>query len=242
MVPASYLVIGASRGLGRALVRELLARTDADIIAVSRRAVAAEERLRAVQADITEPRSVAMIVAAIAHAPNPLTVILNAAAVRTEIEPDGKIAFDVLREVNAVQIDGLGHVLEAVLPRLREAGGTFVAISSFSAYAPPVQEPRIAYPASKAYLDMAMRSLRLQWGGKIAFVTVHLGNMGEEPDGGVLKPSYSAIAARLVARLTAPPLPREINATWPYLLAYKYLFRWIPDGVYVYLMRRWLGG
>jgi NAD(P)-dependent dehydrogenase (short-subunit alcohol dehydrogenase family) len=236
--PACYLVIGASRGLGLALVRELLARTKAEIIAVSRSPIAGEGRLRSVQADITQLASVALIQGAIANTPTPLTVILNAAAVVTEIASDGEVSFETFRHVNAVQIDGLGHVLEAVLPRLRAEGGAFVAISSFSAYAPPVQEPRIAYPASKAYLDMAMRASRLQWGDKVAFTTVHLGNMTEKLGGGVINPSYASVAAQLVERLHSSSLPKEINATWPYLLAYKYGFRWLPDRVYAGLMRR----
>lgn len=233
--------MGASKGLGLAITRALLSRTRADVVAVSRSVVPAEGRLRTVQADIALVESTRALADTITNMPSPLAVILNAATVATEITAAGTISFDMFCRVNAVQIGGMGHVLAAAFPKLLNEGGAFVAISSFSAYAPPVEEPRIAYPASKAYLDMAMRALRLQWGEKIAFTTVHLGNMGENSVGGILSPSYAMVAARLVDRFAAGRFPREINATWPYTLAYKYCFPHLPDRLYALIMRGLFG-
>jgi len=88
---------------------------------------------------------------------------------------------------------------------------------------------------------MAMRALSLQWGGRIAFTTVHLGNMAEHATGSVLRPSYQAVAEGLVARFAAGNFPREINITWPYLVAYKYCFSWLSDRAYAWLLRRSIG-
>lgn len=176
--------------------------------------------------------------------PGPLLVIHNAAAVKSDVRPDGTIDFDAAKEINAVGVAGLANVLRAVEACLLAQGGLFVGISSFAALAPPVREPRVAYAASKAYLDSALRSLRHVWRDRVQVVTVHLGHLGEA-DTGIpsrwIRPSYAMAADRIVRALTRERVPREINYPHLYTLVYKYLLPVVPDSLYFSLFGRLFG-
>jgi NAD(P)-dependent dehydrogenase (short-subunit alcohol dehydrogenase family) len=233
------LVIGSSRGLGAALAAALVARRCPQVIGVSRTPPEGEggwrrdERYRHVALDVSAPESPVRLREVLRQTSNaPLLVIYNAAEVRSDLRPDGTIDFALFDLVNAVGVTGLGHVLRGVQDPLLARGGVFVGVSSFAALSPPVVAPRLAYPASKAYLDSALRALRHAWRGRVRVVTVHLGHIGG-PGRGLLsrwiRPSYAMAAERILRRLTARRVPDEIDYTLAYAVAYHYLLPLVPD-------------
>lgn len=245
------LVTGVSRGLGAALVAALLARGAREVLGVartSRDAIAAawarDPRYRHVACDLATAAGGAALAAAVSELPPaPLLVIHNAAAVRSDIRPDGAIDFAAWDEVTATAIHGLGHVLRATQTHLLTHGGVLVGISSFAALAPPVVDPRVAYPATKAHLDATLRSLRLAWHGRVAVVTVHLGHIGGAEAGWrgrFVRPSYARAAAYVLRGLEARRVPDRIGYTWPYRLVFRHILPVVPDAVYARAVRRLL--
>lgn len=242
------LVTGASRGLGAALVAALLARGARHVVGVARTerdAIAApwarDPRYRHVACDLTTAEAGAALDAAVAGLPGaPLLVVHNAAAVRSDVRPDGAIDFAAWDEVTATAVHGLGHVLRATQPHLLRHGGALVGISSFAALAPPVADPRVAYPATKAHLDAVLRSLRLAWRGRVDVVTVHLGHLGGADDGWrgrLIRPSYAAAAAYVLRALEARRAPERIGYTWPYRLLFRHVLPAVPDALYARVVR-----
>ena len=135
--PATWLVTGASRGMGLELVRQLLARGDR-VTATTRsteRLLAALDgtdttRLHAVAVDLTDPASVDAAVAATTERFGGLDVVVNnagygfLAAVEETSDAEAREMFDV-------QVFGLWNVLRATLPVLRAAGsGHVINVSS----------------------------------------------------------------------------------------------------------------
>lgn len=248
------LVVGSSRGLGAAMTARLLTSGAGPVLGVARtplEAVGARHpwarsaRYRHLDLDVAVPDAVARLERAVADLPSrPLLVIHNAAVARSDLHPDGRIDWPAHEEVNRIGIVGFVHVLRAVEPHLRVHGGVLAGVSSYAALAPPIRDPRLAYPASKAYLEMSLRALRHIWRGRVRVVTVRLGNMAEAPRpglAGLLCPSYDQAAARIVAALTGPWVPERIEYPWPYALVYGRLLRLVPDRVYFAVFERLVG-
>ena len=248
------LVTGASRGLGAALVEGLLARGAPTVVGVARATRedmlarhrwAIDPRYWHVACDLTHPDSVHQLAAGIERiADGPLLVVHNAAAVRSDVGADGTIDFAAWDEVTATAVGGLGHLLRATQGRLLAGGGTFAGISSFAALAPPVIDPRVAYPATKAHLDVTLRALRLAWRGRVRVVTVHLGHIGGADEGWrarLLRPSYRVAAEHVVAALVRPVVPERIALTWPYRLVFRYALPLVPDAIYAATLRALAG-
>ena len=162
-------------------------------------------------------------------------VVYNAAIVRSDMTRDGFFVPDIAREVDRVGIDGLRNAVASFQEHLNRWGGIFAGISSFSALMPPVADLRVAYPASKAYLDMALRCLRLPWRGKVKVMTVHLGHF--TPEGRNVMfwqavPTTIMVARKIASELMARSVPDEVNYPLHYALAYKYLLPHLPDSLY----------
>lgn len=250
---SSCLVVGTSRGLGAALVERLLNLGFTPIIGISRTGIehlrqydwARSDRYRHVELDVSSQDAAERLHDVVAELPpGPLLVIYNAASVKSDIRADGRLDFGVFKEVNEVGVTGLGHVLQAVEGHLLGHGGTFVGISSYAALAPPVRAARIAYPASKAYLDMALRSLRHAWRGRARVVIAHLGHIGGSEKGTFSRwicPSYATTAHRILKALTSERVTEEINYTFPYAIVYKYLLPFLPESLYFFLFSKAFG-
>ena len=252
--PGPCLVVGSSRGLGAALVEALLSAGAARVLGVARtplsamahHAWAAGQRYQHLELDVTADAAPGRLEAAVtALPPGPLLVIYNAAAVKSDLPPGGGIDWAVLEEVNRVGVTGFANTLRATEPHLLSRGGILAGISSYAALAPPVRDPRLAYPASKAYLDMALRALRQRWRGRVRVVTVHLGNMGPARPHGwrrLIEPSYAMAADRIVSGLGAARGPDVIGYPWPFALLYGGLLPLVPDRLYFAILGRLLGG
>ncbi len=231
-----YIVIGASRGLGASLVANYL-KEGARVIGVSRTGEDGIEniadwkktgRFSYVQVDIAEPTSVD-IMKSIAETcgKSPICVIFNAAVIGSDVGKDGRINFDVFRKVNFTGVNALGHILEVFGDYLTSHGGMLVGISSISAWLPPAGGNKIAYPATKAYLDMLLRALRLLWWNKqVHIMTVHLGHIGENRHWFV--PDYDSAAHRIVKATISNHSPERLCMSTPYCIVFSIL-RLFPD-------------
>jgi NAD(P)-dependent dehydrogenase (short-subunit alcohol dehydrogenase family) len=233
----TYIIVGASRGLGASLVGKCL-EEGLEVIGIGRTHEATIDsiacwrytgRFKYVQADIAEPSSVDVIKAIIGMCKgNPICVIFNAAVIEPDVDNDGNLKFDVFKNINRTGIDGFTHVLEAFGNHLTSQEGMLVGISSISAWVPPIGGNKIAYPASKAYLDMVLRSLRLLWDKRVHIMTVHLGHIGG--GGSWFVPNYDAVAQKILDSTRCSQPPESICMSTFYCFAYRFL-RILPDRI-----------
>ena len=153
------LVTGATRGLGRALVKEL-SRRDHVVVAAGRRLedmadLPATERL---VLDLTIPESIDEAMAAAGR----LDVVVNNAAM-TVSGPAEAVPANVAERVLATNVLGPLRIMQAVLPAMRERGaGRILNISSPAGrFAPPLEG---VLSASKAALEMLSEAVRFEAG------------------------------------------------------------------------------
>lgn len=243
------VVIGSSTGLGASLVEECLNETSYYIIGVARTSFEkidnyqkwqTSKRYSHIEIDITSQDCINRLKTLCSSFQNePICVIFNAAIVQADIEENGSIDYDLIARINHVGIDGFSNILASFGDYFAKHGGVFIGVSSFSAFVPPFLEPRIAYPASKAYLDMALRSLRMLWDKKVSVVTVHLGHLGN-PREKIVKgqaTNYANAAKIIVNSLFSKKIPQEINYPILYCVVYKYIFKFISDSLYFELSK-----
>lgn len=230
-----YIIVGASRGLGAALVAKYLEK-GVKVIGIGRtceseikNADAWEKtgRFSYVHVDIGDPSCVNIMRPVIKVCEGrPICIIFNAAVIESDVNENRKLNFDIFKRVNRTGIDGFGHILEVFGNHLLSCGDMLVGISSISAWMPPIGGNKIAYPASKAYLDMILRSLRLLWGRRVRLMTVHLGHIGGKGSGFI--PTYSAVADKIVQATISRHPPERLCMSASYCIVYSIL-RFMPD-------------
>ncbi|MCV7064627.1 SDR family oxidoreductase [Mycolicibacterium houstonense] len=149
---ATAVVTGGQKGLGKAIVDELLARGAAKVYATSRRPEpSTDPRVVAVEAEVTDGDSVARLAALAGDA----TIVVNNAGVtggKSLLHSD----LDEIRSVLETNLFGPLHVTRAFAPQL--AGGTLVNVASVLSWLPGFG----AYGVSKAALWSATNSLRAE--------------------------------------------------------------------------------
>ncbi|CRZ13622.1 SDR family oxidoreductase [Mycolicibacterium neworleansense] len=163
---ATAVVTGGQKGLGKAIVDELLARGAAKVYATSRSPEpSTDPRVVVVAAEITDGDSVAKLAALATDA----TIVVNNAGVtggKSLLNSD----LDEIRSVVETNLFGSLRVTRAFAPQL--AGGTLVNIASVLSWLPGFG----AYGVSKAALWSANNSLRLELDGQgTDVVGVYLG-------------------------------------------------------------------
>lgn len=172
------LVTGAARGIGRCAALEL-ARHGYDVVVnYSRSREAAESVASAIeamgsrsllaQADVSDDKQVARMVAHIKEELGRLDALVNNAGITISTPPsdlDG-LSMDDWDMVFAVNVRGLFQVTRACLPLLREApGAAIVNLSSIAGLRPGPQP--FPYAASKAAVANLTRTLAGALGPKI---------------------------------------------------------------------------
>lgn len=149
---ATAVVTGGQKGLGKAIVDELLARGAAKVYATSRRPEpSTDPRVVVVEAEVTDSDSVARLAALAGDA----TIVVNNAGItggKSLLRSD----LDEVRSVLETNLFGPLHVTRAFAPQL--AGGTLVNIASVLSWLPGFG----AYGVSKAALWSATNSLRAE--------------------------------------------------------------------------------
>jgi NAD(P)-dependent dehydrogenase (short-subunit alcohol dehydrogenase family) len=153
------VVTGGASGIGLAIAQRL--RSDGFHVAALDRNAAAEDD-SAYRADVTDPDSLAEALGAVRAKLGPVTVLVNAAGV------DGfkrfqNIDFAEWQRVIEVNLHGVFHTIQAVLPDMIEAGwGRIVNISSSSAQS---GQPFMShYVSSKSAVNGLTKSLALELG------------------------------------------------------------------------------
>jgi NAD(P)-dependent dehydrogenase (short-subunit alcohol dehydrogenase family) len=149
---SSVLVTGANRGLGRALVEQVLRRGVKRVYAGTRqRYTHPDPRVRPLAFDITDS---AQIEAAVEEV-DTLDLLLNNAGVSL---PDDLGGRDPLEHHLAVNLYGTWEVTRGFLPALTRSRGTIVNVVSLAAFAAVPVLP--AYSVSKAALFALTQSQR----------------------------------------------------------------------------------
>ncbi|MEU4841322.1 SDR family NAD(P)-dependent oxidoreductase [Nocardia testacea] len=153
------VVTGGASGIGLAIAQRL--RSDGFHVAALDRNAAAEDD-SAYRADVTDPDSIAEALGAVREKSGPVTVLVNAAGV------DGfkrfqNIDFAEWQRVIEVNLHGVFHTIQAVLPDMIDAGwGRIVNISSSSAQS---GQPFMShYVSSKSAVNGLTKSLALELG------------------------------------------------------------------------------
>ena len=163
------LVTGGARNIGRAIALALaeaganvaiVTRTDqaaADdtVSALRQRGVAAESFL----ADVADEGQVNATVDAIVTRFGRLDILVNNAAVRTEV-PFAELSFAEWRRIIGIALDGAFLCAKAALPALAASGGTIINIGGLTAYTGG--EHRAHVIAAKAGLDGLTRALAVE--------------------------------------------------------------------------------
>jgi NAD(P)-dependent dehydrogenase (short-subunit alcohol dehydrogenase family) len=149
----TVLVTGASRGIGRALVEEALARGAARVYAGTRQPLEhPDARVTPLILDITSPEQIQDA----ADQVESLDILVNNAGVFLYDDLSDRAA---LERHLAVNFYGTYDVIQAFLPALTRSGGAIVNIGSIAALAPIPLTP--AYSVSKAAAFNLAQSLRV---------------------------------------------------------------------------------
>jgi 3-oxoacyl-[acyl-carrier protein] reductase len=164
------LVTGGSRNIGRAIVLELAA-AGAQIAIITRtdtraaQAVAKEAQRHGVEcrswiADVTDETAVMRTLAAVARSFGGLDILVNNAAVRTEIE-FARMSLQQWHEVLAVTLDGAFLCTRTALPFLTASdAGCIVNIGGLSAYSGAARRAHVV--TAKAGLGGFTRALAVE--------------------------------------------------------------------------------
>jgi 2-hydroxycyclohexanecarboxyl-CoA dehydrogenase len=210
------VVTGGASGIGRAVAHRL--RVDGFNVATIDRSASDDEFAQT--ADVTDRAQVDAAVSAIRAHLGPVTVLVNAAGL------DGfkrftDITFDEWQKVIDVNLNGVFHCIQAVLPDMVDAGwGRIVNISSSSTHS---GTPYMShYVAAKSAVNGLTKSLALEYGP--AGITVNA-----VPPGFIDTPMLRAAESRgsirdVQATIDATPVrrmgkPEDIAAACAFLIS-----------------------
>lgn len=184
--PQTWLVTGASRGLGLEFVRQLAARGD-HVIATCRQPAAAMELRRLALAtpqqvtvlplDVTSDASATALAGELLGRPIDV-LVCNAGLSGGPRQSLAGFDWERWREVHDVNVQGPLRVLQALLPQLRAGRRRLVAAisSGMGSIGDNTSGGSYAYRSSKAALNMAFKSAAVDLRGEeIAVVVINPG-------------------------------------------------------------------
>ncbi len=167
------LVTGASRGIGRAIALHLAQRgvavavnyatREAEAESVAGEITAAGGRAIAVRADVGEPTRVPAMVALVAQALGPISILVNNAGLAWQATLDTFDA-EALARMRRVNVDGPIAAIRAVMPAMRERGyGRIVNITSLAGIG-TAMPGNAFYAGTKAELAILTRRFAMELG------------------------------------------------------------------------------
>ncbi len=226
------LVTGAGSGVGRAAA-VALAGAGFEVALTGRREVPLEEtkalcagRGTVMASDVSDPKAVAALFAAIERQFGRLDAVFNNAGTGSKATNFGDLDFDTWRKVLAVNLDGaflIAQAAFALMKRQDPQGGRIINNGSISAYVPrPGSAP---YTASKHAITGLTRSIALDGRAfNIACGQIDIGNAatpmtarmadGVPQADGSMKPEPTMDAAHVgdaVAHMASLPLTANIQ-------------------------------
>lgn len=163
------LVTGGSRGLG-AGIAGAFAREGARLVVVGRREdalreIANELGAEALVFDVANAAATADGVDRAADLLGGLDTLVAAAAVDCDWGPVGEMSVETWDRTIATNLSGAFYTCRSALPHLVSAGGgSIVALTSVAAY--KVWPHDAAYNASKAGVDMLVRTIAVEYGSE----------------------------------------------------------------------------
>jgi len=158
----SVLVTGATRGIGAALVRVLVAQGARVFAGVLGDPEALPGDATVFQLDVTRQADVDAAIARVRADAGRLDVLVNNAGIISPIGPLASLASDSLAPAFAVNVIGVHRMVVAALPLLRASQGTIVNAGTGAATTP--MEGWAAYCTSKAGVHMLTRLMALELG------------------------------------------------------------------------------
>lgn len=164
-VEKSAIVTGGSRGIGRAIVDQLVA--EGYSVATCGRRMRPEdldEQVLWLTADVSVPHDAEYIVTEARKAFGTIDVLVNNAGVQVEKTVADSSDEDWDQVIN-VNCRGVFNMCRAVLPQMQDTGGNIINIGSISGV---VSDPSMAlYNASKAFVHGMTRSIAVDHGPKV---------------------------------------------------------------------------
>ena len=208
----TVLITGVSRGLGHALAAAAISRGMA-VAGIVRNPAAesvkelAARGMRVFDADLSDPLSIAGLIAQLREADVvPRTLVLNAGLMADDFGE--RVDAECMQKVLATNLLAPLLLISYFLPAMAASKGLVIAISSLSARL-ATDPRRVAYPASKAGLSMALSALRLRRDlPSVRFVTVEAGRIAAAPL--PLAVTYEAAALRILALMDDPDPPATV--------------------------------
>ncbi|MCA3448972.1 MAG: SDR family oxidoreductase [Rhodobacter sp.] len=158
----TVLVTGATRGIGAALVRVLVAQGARVFAGVVGDRESLPDAATVFQLDVTRQADVDAAIARVRADAGRLDVLVNNAGIISPIGPLASLASDSLAPAFAVNVIGVHRMVVAALPLLRASRGTIVNAGTGAATTP--MEGWTAYCTSKAGVHMLTRLMALELG------------------------------------------------------------------------------
>ena len=157
-MPKTAVVTGGGSGIGAAIVSRL--RSDGYQVAVLD--LTASDSDFCYVADVTDRAQIDAALAEIRATLGPVTILVNAAG-KDSFRRFTDLSFDEWRRIVDINLNGVFHTIQAVLPDMLEAGwGRIVNISSSSTHSGvPYMS---AYVAAKSGVNGLTKSLALEYG------------------------------------------------------------------------------
>lgn len=197
-------VTGANRGLGLALVHELIARGAKTVYAGMRDAKDLDlAKVVPIEIDVTDPGSVE---AAVAQCKDTTLLINNAGIARLMGSPVEEGAIEMAREIMETNYYGVVRASQAFVPLIKaNGGGAIINVLSDAAW---VSRPVLAaYSATKAAAWSFTNALRADLrGNDIQVLGLHVGFMDTDMTNGL---ELEEVHPRTVAELTLAALEAE---------------------------------
>jgi NAD(P)-dependent dehydrogenase (short-subunit alcohol dehydrogenase family) len=162
------LVLGGSGGLGAAIALKL-GEVGLDVVMTYRRnAEAAEacaarvrelgQTARVVALDLSDAAAVQRVVTEI----DGLTSVVHAVGSEIPMQFVSQVTTETWQRVMHADVDGFFHVVQAALPRLREVGGSIVALTSAGLYRHPARD--VLSVAPKAAIEALVKAVAREEG------------------------------------------------------------------------------